>query len=245
MESQHRRDRRTAHIIAGQRKAEAVRRLMAGEDAASLAESLHVSERELERWRREFIVAGERRMDELPLGFIERFFSFFERAVPLATLISVGIGVFLFVQGRQRETAAREKEAILARELHVSQSFNALDANYIEYVKLCLQHADLDVFDTPLKRVGQPTLEQKRGEAMMFAILFSLLEHAYLMYHDQRDTYKLEQWNGWETYIHHWLARPNFVEEWERTKGEFNSAFAGYMDRMRRGGVATTTAVWK
>ena len=225
--------RLAARTLSGKHKAEAVRRLMAGEDAHDVSEALKVPEKQLEFWRREFIVAGERRMDELPLGVVERCLSLFERAVPLATLVSVALGVFLFVQGRHREADARDKEAAHAREMHITESFNALDANYIEYVKLCLQHPELDVFDTPLPRKAPATAEQKREEGMMFAILFSLLEHSYLMYRDQTDAYKMEQWKGWETYIDAWLKRSNFVEEWDRTKAEFNVAFMKYMDGRR------------
>ncbi len=41
-------------------------------------------------------------MGELPLGMFERCLSPFERLVPLATLISVSIGVLLYVQGQKK-----------------------------------------------------------------------------------------------------------------------------------------------
>ena len=86
----------------------------------------------------------------------------FERLVPLATLISVAIAVALFVQGQQRDREARDKEAARDREHRVTESFNALDDKYIDYVRLCLQHPDLDVYDTPLPHAGPLRPEQKR-----------------------------------------------------------------------------------
>lgn len=226
--------------ISGRRKAETVVRLLGGEDAHELAESLGVSPAELEIWRREFIVSGERRMGELPIGFFERCFSPFERIVPLATIISVAIGVILFVQGRHRDAEARERELVRLREQQVTESFNALDAKYIEYVKLCLQRPDLDVFDTPLQRAAAPTAAQKREEAMMFSILISVLEHSYLMYRDQTDPFKQEQWTGWEAYIKSWLKRQNFVDEWQRTKKEFDPSFVKYVDGLIPRGPTTS-----
>jgi hypothetical protein len=227
---QQQRRRAAQKSFAGRRKAEVVLRVMNGEDAHDVAEAMGVSVTEIETWRREFVIAGERRMGELPLGLLERCFSPFERLVPLASLVSVALAVFLFVQGQRRDREARERETARAREQRVTESFNALDDKYIDYVKLCLEHPELDVFDIPIPHAASPSPEVRRREGMMFAILISVLERSYLMYRDQTDPFKREQWAGWEAYIVKWLERPNFVEEWQRTKKEFDADFARYMD---------------
>jgi hypothetical protein len=211
-------------------KSEAAVRVLSGENAEDVAEAMGVSIIEIERWRREFVVAGERRMGELPLGLLERCLSPFERLVPLATLVSVGIAVALFVQAQTHEREAREREAARAREIRVSDAFNALDDKYIDYVKLCMQHPELDAFDTPLKRTRPATVEEKRGESMMFAILLSVMERSYLMYRDQSDSFKKDQWSAWETYVKSWLGRENFLDEWAKTKTEFDPAFVAFLD---------------
>jgi hypothetical protein len=218
--------------ISARRKTEVILRLLEGEPAAALAAEMHVSPRELENWRREFVLAGERRMGELPLGIIERCLSPFERLVPLATLVSVAIGVVIFVQSQRREHELRDKEAAREREQRITEAFNALDDKYIDYVKLCLQHPELDVFDTPLPAADHPpaTAAQRRQEAMMFAILLSVFERSYLMYRDKADPFKREQWAGWEQYMRNWLGRANFVAEYQRTKQEFDPAFVGFID---------------
>jgi hypothetical protein len=161
---------------------------------------------------------------------LERCLSPFERLVPLATLVSVAIAVALFVQGQAHEREAREREAARARETRVTEAFNALDDKYIEYVKLCVAHPELDVFDTPLVRERPPTAEERRRESMMFAILLSMMERAYVMYREPSDPFKKEQWAGWEVYLKSWLGRANFLEEWGRTKKEFDPGFAAYVD---------------
>ncbi len=215
---------------AGRCKAEAVLRVMCGEDAHEVAESIGVPLHDVELWRREFVLAGERRMGELPLGWLERCLSPFERLVPLATLVSVAIAVALFVQGRQHDREARDKEAAREREQRVTESFNALDDKYIDYVKLCLQHPDLDVYDTPLPHAAPLGPERKRQEAMMFAILLSVMERSYLMYRDQQDAFKSDEWHAWDTYIHRWAVRQNFADEWKRSRTEYDSAFQKYID---------------
>ena len=78
---------------------------------------------------------------------------------------------------------------------------------------------------------GRPATEdERRRESMMFAILLSVMERSYLMYRDQTDAFKKEQWSGWETYIKSWVGRGNFAAEWERTKREFDPAFVVYLD---------------
>lgn len=223
-------DRAQRRKVSARLKAECTVRVLGGENAEEVAEAMGVSVVEIERWRREFVLAGERRMGELPLGWLERVCSPFERLVPLATLISVGIAVMVFVQGQSHEREAREREAIRAREIRITDAFNALDDKYIDYVKLCLQHPELDVFDEPLHRDRPPTATERRGEAMMFAILLSVMERSYLMYRDQNDPFKKSQWAGWETYVKSWLGRRNFIEEWEKTKREFDPAFVSYLD---------------
>ena len=191
-----------AQPLAGRRKAEVVLRVIAGEDAHDVAGSIGTTAHEVEHWRREFLLAGERRMGEMPLGWVERCLSPFERLVPLATLVSVAIAVVLFVQGQQRDREARDNEAARATEQRVTESFNALDDKYIEYVKLCLQHPDLDVFDTPLaaRRPGDAGADAARSQ-MMFAILLSLFERSYLMYRDPADDFKKQEWRAWEAYL--------------------------------------------
>jgi hypothetical protein len=223
-------DRVQNQKVSGRLKAEAAVRVLGGENAEHVAEAMNVSIVEIERWRREFVIAGERRMGELPLGLLERVLSPFERLVPLATLISVGIAVALFVQGQAHEREAREREALRAREVRVTEAFNALDDKYIDYVKLCMQHPDLDAFDTPLKRDRPTTEAEKRGESMMFAILLSVMERSFLTYRDQSDPFKQAQWAAWETYVKSWLGRENFCQEWEKTKKEFDSGFVVYLD---------------
>jgi hypothetical protein len=220
--------------ISGRRKAEASLRVLGGENAEEVAQALGVSVVEVERWRHEFIVAGQRRMGELPLGIIERCLSPFERLVPLATLVSVAIAVALFVQSQAKEREAREHDAARTRAAQVTDAFNALDDKYIDYVKLCLAHPELDVFDTPLARTRPASADEQRRESMMFAILLSVLERSYLMYQNQDDGFKRSQWAGWETYVKSWLGRENFVGEWQRTKTEFDPAFVTYLDGLMK-----------
>jgi len=88
----------------------------------------------------------------------------------ITSIIGIPIGIYLFYDAKRKEQRDREYG-----------TYNALDKKYIEYLKLCLQNPDLDVFDIPLKPVRKPTPEQARREEIILAILLSILERAYLM----------------------------------------------------------------
>lgn len=213
---------------------QAVTRLMGGEDPESLAAELKVSPRDLDFWHKEFVLAGENRLRQLPGSWAERCLTPFERLAPLATLISVGIAVVLFVQGQAKERADRARDSAQAREQRVRQAYNSLDDRYIDFVKLCLDHPDLDVADVPLNRMAPPSPEQRRRESMALSVLMSILERAYLMYNNPSDSFEQAQWTAWDHYMRDRARQPNFREEWGRSRAEFDASFASYMDGVIR-----------
>ncbi len=212
------------------RRVHAVTRVLSGEPVETVAEELGVTPREVDAWAKEFCRAGEIRLRQLPDNWFERLVTGAEKLVPLATLLSVLIAAVLFVQGQRKATAETARANALARESRVRDAYAALDDKYIQYVELCLQNKDLDVFDTPLARSAPATADQRRREAMLFAILQSILERAYLMFGDPDDGFERGQWSGWQTYMKAWSARENFRSEWAVGRDEFDPGFTKYMD---------------
>ena len=214
------------------RRVDAVARVLAGEPVEAVAAELGVPPRQLDGWAKEFCRAGETRLRQLPDNGFERALTGAEKLVPLATLLSVLIAAVLFVQGQRREAADRARSDALARESRVRDAYTGLDDKYLDYAKLCLDHPDLDVFDTPLPNPPPPTPERRRRESMVLAVLFSMLERAYLMYADPRDDFERNQWAAWSAYTRMWSARGNFRAEWAVGRDQFDPNFAGYVDRL-------------
>jgi hypothetical protein len=169
---------------------------------------------------------------QLPENWIERLVTAAEKLVPLATLISVLLAVTLFVQGQRKEAAERSRQAVLERESRIRDAYTSLDDKYIDYVKLCLQQPDLDVYDVPMVRPAPPTPEQLRRESMVLSILDSVLERAYLMYSNPNDEFERDQWSAWSAYIASWTGRANFRTEWARDRTQFDPRFTAYVDAM-------------
>jgi hypothetical protein len=109
-------------------------------------------------------------------------------------------------------------------------TYDALDDKYIEYLKLCLQNADLDVADTPRATAAALTPDQTHREQVMFSILIAVLERAFLMYRDKSMRIRRLQWSGWHAYIRNWCRRPNFVSALPQLRDQFDQDFVAYLD---------------
>jgi hypothetical protein len=132
----------------------------------------------------------------------------------------VGIPVAIFVYSRNKRTERLDREY---------GTYNALDEKYIDYLKLCMENADLDVADVPRPEIGQLTPDQRHRELVMFSILISIMERAYLMYEDKSDAIRRAQWEGWSTYISDWCRRPNFAQAAPALSQQFDKRFCDYL----------------
>src|SRR5687768_14009074 len=110
--------------------------------------------------------------------------------LPLAIL------VFLFEQRKEREN---EEEEV----------YQLLSDNYQDFLKVALENPDLRLFSIE----GTTTLneDQKERQLIIFVMLTSLFERAYLLlYEDDMSPKQARRWNSWEDYILEWCSRPDF-----------------------------------
>ncbi len=121
------------------------------------------------------------------------------------SILGIPVGIYLYYTAKRREQLDREYG-----------TYNALDEKYTEFLKLCLENWELDVFDVPLESKKKLTPEQLRKEQILFLILISILERAYLMYKDQSTKIKKAQFAGWESYMRTWSSRANFRRVWKQ-----------------------------
>jgi len=110
--------------------------------------------------------------------------------LPLAIL------VFAYEQHREREN---EDEAV----------YELLSDNYQEFLQTALQHPDLRLFAADA--TPQLTDEQKERMFIVFSMLISLFERAYLLLFDEKMTSKQRRrWLSWEDYMREWCQRADF-----------------------------------
>lgn len=116
----------------------------------------------------------------------------------IVTVVGLPIAIFVFLFEQRKERANEEDEV-----------YQALSDNYQDFLKVVLEHPDLGLISTP----STPNLSDGQRERMMviFGMLVSLFERAYLLLHEQpMSKLQRRRWRSWEDYMHEWCNREDF-----------------------------------
>lgn len=110
--------------------------------------------------------------------------------LPLAIL------TFLYEQRKEREN---EEEAV----------YQLLSDAYTDFLKLVMENPDLKLRSQC--RIDGLTDDQQERMYVLFEILISLFERAYLLAYEQNMRGKqLRRWLSWEDYMREWCQRDDF-----------------------------------
>lgn len=128
------------------------------------------------------------------------------------------IAVFLFEQRKEREN---EEEA----------TWQQLSDAYIDFLEVVLAHPDLKL----RSQISTPDLTEEQRERMwvIFDMLISLFERAYLLVYepDMREKQR-RRWHSWEDYMREWCQREDFRERLpDLLRGE-DPDFSAYILRL-------------
>jgi hypothetical protein len=128
------------------------------------------------------------------------------------------IGVFLFEQRKAHES---EEEA----------TWQQISDAYIDFLEVVLANPDLKL----RSQRATPDLSDEQRERMLviFDMLISLFERAYLLIFDtQMNEKRRRRWHSWEDYMREWSRREDFRERLpELLRGE-DPDFALYLQRL-------------
>jgi len=127
----------------------------------------------------------------------------------------------LFFAWEQRKERDNEEEA----------QYQLLSDAYNDFLKVVLAHPDLQLrTSTPLPN---PTSEQRERMLVIFDMLISLFERAYLvawkpsMSGDER-----RRWNSWDDYMREWCRRQDFHNALPQLLSGEDPQFQDYMRRI-------------
>ena len=145
---------------------------------------------------------------------------YWEIASYVVTVIGLplAIAVFLFQQSRERRNEEDEVYQLLS------------DA-YNDFLRVAIDNPDLHLrSDTATVEL---TPEQQERLLLIFDMLISLLERAFLTAHSGRMTpAQRRRWNSWEDFMREWLQRDAFFYRLPHLlKGE-DPEFAAYFQRL-------------
>jgi hypothetical protein len=110
--------------------------------------------------------------------------------------LPVAIAVFLYEQRKERDNEEQEV-------------YQLLSDNYQDFLKVALDHPDLRLFSSG--QTPDLTAEQRERKLIIFRMLISLLERAYiLLYEHDMSPSQRRRWASWEDYMIEWCRREDF-----------------------------------
>lgn len=139
----------------------------------------------------------------------------------IVTVVGLPLGIFVYFRDQRKERKNEEEEVYVR-----------LTDQYAEFLGLVLKNADLQL-TTRRAPLCQLTPEQRERRMVLFEILISLFERAYiLVYEDDMDKEETRLWASWEDYMREWCRRPDFREALpELLRGE-DPDFCAYIGRL-------------
>lgn len=98
--------------------------------------------------------------------------------------------------------------------------------------ELCFNHPELDAGWFRRDGVGVSlTPEQKVQLCILYDMITSLFEDAYLIYGVASAKQRQRQWGGWEEYIRDYVGRPDYKAWWLSFAGSFGARIYSQYDR--------------
>jgi hypothetical protein len=132
--------------------------------------------------------------------------------------LPLAIAVFLFEQRKEREN---EEEEV----------YQLLSDNYQDFLKVALENPDLKLFTA--EATPSLTDEQRERLQIIFEMLISLFERAYLLLYDDRMSPKqARRWHSWDDYILEWCRRSDFRSRLPQLLSGEDPDFVRYVERV-------------
>lgn len=132
--------------------------------------------------------------------------------------LPLAIAVFIFEQRKERDN---EEEEV----------YQLLSDNYQEFLRIALEHPDLRLFAS--EETSALTEEQRERMFIIFSMLISLFERAYLLlYEDDMREKQLRRWRSWEDYMGEWCNRADFRASLPALLRGEDPEFADYIQKL-------------
>ena len=138
----------------------------------------------------------------------------------IVTVFGLPLAIFVFIY-EQRKERDNEEENV----------YQLLSDNYQDFLKIALEHSDLKLFS--IEKTLELTGEQNERMRIIFSMLISLFERAYLLlYEDNMSEKQSRRWLSWEDYMLEWLERADFRELLPVLMRGEDPEFVSYMNQL-------------
>lgn len=117
------------------------------------------------------------------------------------------------------------------RENEDEEVYQLLTADYTDFLKLVIANPDLKLRSQ--LEITDLTEEQRERVQVLFEILISLFERAYLLSYEDKMTRKQQRrWLSWEDFMLEWCAREDFRKLLPRLLQGEDPDFANYIRKL-------------
>lgn len=140
----------------------------------------------------------------------------------VVTVFGLPLAIYSFVWQQRKERENEEEEV-----------YQFLSDAYTDFLKLVMQNPDLKLRSQ--HELTEFTDEQRERIHVMFEILISLFERAYLLAFEEKMTGKqLRRWASWDDYMREWCERDDFREMLPRLLQGEDPDFSAYILKLAR-----------
>jgi hypothetical protein len=138
----------------------------------------------------------------------------------VVTVVGLPFAIWVFTAQQRAERENEEEEAYL----HLADAYN-------DFLKVVLTHSDLQLRTNTA--LPQPTPEQRERMLVIFDMLISLFERAFLVAHKPAmSDSEQRRWNSWDDYMREWCAREDFRNALPYLLRGEDAAFQAYIRRV-------------
>jgi hypothetical protein len=136
------------------------------------------------------------------------------------TVVGLPFAILVFLRQQRAERENEEEEAYL----HLADAYH-------KFLEVVLANADLQLRTT--SALPAPTAEQHERMLVIFDMLVSLFERAFLVAHKAAmSPTEQRRWNSWDDYMREWCRREDFVKALPSLLRGEDPEFQAYITRV-------------
>lgn len=138
----------------------------------------------------------------------------------IVTVFGLPLAIFFFIHEQRKERENEDEEV-----------YQLLTTDYMDFLKLVIDNPDLQLRSQNETVNLNP--EQRERMQVLFEILVSLFERAYLLSYDEKMTRKQQRrWLSWEDFMREWCQREDFRKLLPRLLHGEDPDFARYISAL-------------
>jgi hypothetical protein len=140
----------------------------------------------------------------------------------IVTVVGLPLAILTFMLEQRKERENEDEEV-----------YQLLADNYTDFLKLVMANPDLQL--RSLSQSKAMSDEQEERKLVLFEILISLFERAYLLaYEDDMRGKALRRWMSWEDYMREWCGREDFRQHLPRLLVGEDADFVAHISKIAR-----------